>query len=63
MRENILKGQAAFSEGGEVKASAYDPLEIDAIIASMDAPRNYAEGGSVTAYDASRVDAIANQFM
>lgn len=53
-----------FAEGGSVGNSAaeYDPLKIDAIMASIDAPRNYAEGGSVMAYDPSRIDEIVNQF-
>jgi hypothetical protein len=49
-----------FAEGGSV---SYDPNQVDEIINSISAPRNYAEGGSVTAYDPSRVDAILNQFM
>ena len=49
-----------FAEGGSV---SYDPNQVDEIINGISAPRNYAEGGSVTAYDPSRVDAIVNQFM
>ena len=49
-----------FAEGGSV---SYDPNQVDEIINSISAPRNYAEGGSVTAYDSGRVDAILNQFM
>jgi len=58
-----------FAEGGSV--SAYDPFQVDEIMNSIDAPRGYAEGGSVdfaeggsvSAYDPDQIDAIANQFM
>jgi len=36
---------------------------VDEIMNSIDAPRAYAEGGSVAAYDPDQIDAIANQFM
>jgi hypothetical protein len=49
-----------YAEGGSV---AYDPFQVDEIMNSINAPRNYAQGGSVSAYDPSRVDAIVNQFM
>lgn len=54
-----------YAEGGMVGTplTTYDPMQVDQIMSSIDAPRNYAEGGSVTAYDPSRVDAIVNQFM
>ena len=49
-----------FAAGGYV---SYDPLRADEIMNSINAPRNYAQGGSVNAYDSGRVDAILNQFM
>jgi hypothetical protein len=49
-----------YAAGGMV---AYNPTQVDEIINGISAPRNYAEGGSVTAYDSGRVDAILNQFM
>jgi len=49
-----------YAEGGSV---AYDPFQVDEIMNSINAPRNYAQGGSVSAYDSGRVDAIVNQFM
>jgi hypothetical protein len=61
-----------YAEGGSVRSSAtYDPSLIDEIVSSIDEPTGYAEGGSVrmaqggsvSAYDADLVDAIANQFM
>jgi hypothetical protein len=62
-----------YAEGGSVKAPAavYDPNLIDEIVNSFDEPTgyakggsvNYAQGGSVTAYDPDQVDAIANQYM
>jgi hypothetical protein len=38
-----------FAEGGSV--SDYDPFQVDEIMNSIDAPRNYAEGGEVKAPD------------
>ena len=54
-----------YAAGGMVGSplTAYDPMQVDQIMNSINAPRNYAEGGSVTAYDSGRVDAILNQFM
>jgi hypothetical protein len=61
-----------YAEGGSVNSPAtYDPSLIDEIVNSIDEPTGYAEGGSVrmaqggsvSAYDADLVDAIANQFM
>jgi len=61
-----------YAEGGSVNSPAtYDPSLIDEIVSSIDEPTGYAEGGSVrmaqggsvSAYDADLVDAIANQFM
>jgi hypothetical protein len=49
-----------YAEGGSV---SYDPSRIEQIMSSISAPQNYAEGGSVSAYDSGRVDAIVNQFM
>jgi hypothetical protein len=43
--------------------TTYDPFQVDQIMGSINAPQNYAQGGSVSAYDPSRVDAIVNQFM
>ena len=48
-----------YAAGGMV---AYNPTQVDEIINGISAPR-LAEGGSVTAYDSGRVDAILNQFM
>jgi hypothetical protein len=55
----VLKAKR-FAEGGSV---SYDPSRIEQIMSSISAPQNYAEGGSVSAYDSGRVDAIVNQFM
>lgn len=55
----VLKSKR-FAEGGSV---SYDQTRVDEIMNSINAPRNYAQGGSVSAYDPSRVDAIVNQFM
>ena len=61
-----------YAEGGSVNSPAtYDPSLIDEIVSSIDEPTGYAgggsvrmaQGGSVSAYDADLVDAIANQFM
>jgi hypothetical protein len=49
-----------YAEGGSV---SYDQTRVDEIMNSINTPRGYAEGGSVSAYDPSRVDAIVNQFM
>lgn len=49
-----------YAQGGSV---AYDPSKIEQIMSSINTPQNYAQGGSVSAYDPSRVDAIVNQFM
>jgi hypothetical protein len=49
-----------YAEGGSV---SYNPTQVDEIMNSINTPRGYAEGGSVSAYDSSRVDAIVNQFM
>jgi hypothetical protein len=49
-----------YAEGGSV---SYDPSRVEEIMSSISAPQNYAEGGSVSAYDSGRVDAIVNQFM
>jgi hypothetical protein len=49
-----------YAEGGSV---SYDPTRIEEIMNSINTPRGYAEGGSVSAYDSGRVDAIVNQFM
>ena len=49
-----------YKEGGSV---SYDQTRVDEIMNSINTPRGYAEGGSVSAYDPSRVDAIVNQFM
>jgi hypothetical protein len=49
-----------YAEGGSV---SYDPTRIEGIMNSINTPRGYAEGGSVSAYDSGRVDAIVNQFM
>lgn len=57
--------ETGYAEGGMVGSplTTYDPMQVDQIMNSINAPRNYAEGGSVTAYDSGRVDAILNQFM
>jgi hypothetical protein len=54
-----------YAEGGMVGTppTTYDPFQVDQIMGSINAPQNYAQGGSVSAYDPSRVDAIVNQFM
>lgn len=49
-----------YAEGGSV---SYDQTRVDEIMNSINTPSGYAEGGSVSAYDPSRVDAIVNQFM
>jgi len=53
-------GKEGFAAGGSV---SYDPTRIEEIMNSINTPRGYAEGGSVSAYDSGRVDAIVNQFM
>jgi hypothetical protein len=53
-------GREGFAEGGSV---SYDPTRIEEIMNSINTPRGYAGGGSVSAYDSGRVDAIVNQFM
>lgn len=57
--EDIKGRTQLYAEGGSV---SYDPTQVDEIINGISAPR-LAEGGSVTAYDSGRVDAILNQFM
>tara|TARA_B110000503_G_scaffold128249_1_gene198937 strand:+ start:729 stop:3008 length:2280 start_codon:yes stop_codon:yes gene_type:complete len=54
-----------FAEGGMVgdPIAAYDPLQIDSVMNSIDAPRAYAEGGSVSVYDPNQIDEIVNQYM
>ena len=54
-----------FADGGMVgdPIAAYDPLQIDLVMNSIDAPRAYAEGGSVSVYDPNQIDAIVNQYM
>jgi hypothetical protein len=52
-------GKEGFAAGGSV---SYDPTQVDRIMNSIGTPR-LAEGGSVSAYDSGRVDAIVNQFM
>jgi hypothetical protein len=54
-----------YAQGGLVgtPVTAYDPFQVDQIMSSINAPQNYSHGGSVSAYDSSRVDAIVNQFM
>ena len=51
-----------FAEGGMVgdPIAAYDPLQIDSVMNSIDAPRAYAQGGSVSVYDPTRIDEIMN---
>jgi len=58
--EDVKSRTQLYAEGGSV---AYDPFQVDEIMNSINAPRNYAQGGSVSAYDSGRVDAIVNQFM
>ncbi len=58
--EDVKGRTQLYAEGGSV---AYDPFQVDEIMNSINAPRNYAQGGSVSAYDSGRVDAIVNQFM
>jgi hypothetical protein len=53
-------GKEGFAAGGSV---SYDPTRIEEIMNSINTPRGYAEGGSVSTYDSGRVDAIVNQFM
>jgi hypothetical protein len=48
-----------YAEGGSV---SYDPTRVEHIVNSIGTPR-LAEGGSVSAFNPSRVDAIVNQFM
>jgi hypothetical protein len=71
LRDEAIK-KGGYAEGGSVNSPAtYDPSLIDEIVSSIDEPTGYAEGGSVrmaqggsvSAYDADLVDAIANQFM
>jgi hypothetical protein len=54
-----------YADGGMVgdPVAAYDPLQIDNVMQSMDEPRNYADGGSVSEYDSDRIDAIVNEIM
>ena len=54
-----------YADGGIVgdPVAAYDPLQIDNVMQSMDEPRNYADGGSVSEYDSDRIDAIVNEIM
>ena len=54
-----------YADGGMVgdPIAAYDPLQIDNVMQSMDEPRNYADGGSVSEYDSDRIDAIVNEIM
>jgi hypothetical protein len=66
---NTQKGRASlqpdtvkstrYAEGGSV---SYDPTRVEHIVNSIGTPR-LAEGGSVSAFNPSRVDAIVNQFM
>jgi hypothetical protein len=58
--EEIKSRTQLYAEGGSV---SYDPTRIEEIMNSINTPRGYAEGGSVSAYDSGRVDAIVNQFM
>jgi hypothetical protein len=48
-----------YAEGGSV---AYDSTQVDRVMNSIGTPR-LAEGGSVSAYDPNRVDAILNEIM
>jgi hypothetical protein len=59
LKPDVVKS-TRYAEGGSV---SYDPSRIEQIMSSISAPQNYAEGGSVSAYDSGRVDAIVNQFM
>jgi hypothetical protein len=63
--EEIKSRTQLYAEGGMVGTppTTYDPFQVDQIMGSINAPQNYAQGGSVSAYDPSRVDAIVNQFM
>jgi hypothetical protein len=57
--KDVKERTQLYAAGGSV---SYDPTQVDEIINGISAPR-LAEGGSVTAYDSGRVDAILNQFM
>lgn len=63
--EEIKSRTQLYAQGGLVgdPVTTYDPMQVDQIMNSINAPRNYAQGGSVSAYDSGRVDAIVNQFM
>ena len=64
LQPDVVKS-TRYAEGGMVGTppTTYDPFQVDQIMGSINAPQNYAQGGSVSAYDPSRVDAIVNQFM
>jgi hypothetical protein len=57
--KDVKERTQLYAEGGSV---SYDPTQVDRIMNSIGTPR-LAEGGSVSAYDSGRVDAIVNQFM
>jgi hypothetical protein len=63
--KDIKSRTQLYAQGGLVgdPVTTYDPMQVDQIMNSINAPRNYAQGGSVSAYDSGRVDAIVNQFM
>jgi hypothetical protein len=57
--KDVKERTQLYAEGGSV---SYDPTQVDRVMNSIGTPR-LAEGGSVSAYDSGRVDAIVNQFM